>query len=82
MGCIPSNNFFTLDDITEMVEANMRVIIYDRKIYDISHLDDFEHPAGNNLIEKNIGNDITYHMEFHSKRAKKNLTQNLIGYLI
>ena len=50
------------------------------RIYDISHI--IEHPVGMELIEKNIGKDITNHMKFHSKKTIKQLKQNFIGYLV
>jgi cytochrome b involved in lipid metabolism len=60
---------------------NIKYVIYKDRIYDIKHLLDFDHPAGFSLIENNIGNDITKHMMYHSKKAKQLLKKHLIGYL-
>lgn len=57
-------------------------IIYNNKVYDItSFLKNNKHPPGNNPIIKNLGCDITYDINFHSKNAKKLLKKYKIGYL-
>jgi cytochrome b involved in lipid metabolism len=81
MGCFPSKNYYTWNDINEMKIVGLKIVVYKKKIYNITYLSDFEHPAGEHLITSNIGKDITKHMNFHSKNAVKMITQDFIGYL-
>lgn len=82
MGCYTSKLKYNIEDINNMVKLNCKIVIYEGKIYDISHLYSIDHPGGFILIEKNIGKDITEHINFHSKKVKKMVTKKFVGYLI
>ena len=81
MGSFSSKKYYSQGDLDEMFHMNMKFVIYKNRIYDITHLLEMDHPGGIGLIENNIGNDITYHMQFHSKKAKNLLKKDFIGYL-
>ena len=81
MGNFTSKKYYSEEDLYEMYHLNLKFVIYKDRIYDIKHILNIDHPGGIKLIENNIGNDITYHMQFHSKKAKKMLKKHLIGYL-
>ena len=79
MGSFTSKYYLTYDDIDEINSKGGKLVVYKNKVYDISHITN--HPAGYHLIEKNIGQDITQHMFFHSKNAKNKVKKHFIGYI-
>lgn len=79
MGSFTSKKIYTYEDFEIMLKNDLKLVIYKNKIYDIKHIE--YHPVGFKLIEQNIGKDITEHMFFHSKEAKKIVKKQFIGYI-
>ena len=78
MGSLTSKlEIYDEEDIREMLNFGFKIVIYKNIIYDIKHIE--EHPGGMDIIDENIGTDITYHMKFHSKKALKQLLKYPIG---
>lgn len=71
---------FTLDEIKKHNSKNDCWIIVKKKVYDITDFINI-HPIGYTPIIKKAGSDCTYDLSFHSKNARKILSQYLIGKL-
>jgi 4-hydroxysphinganine ceramide fatty acyl 2-hydroxylase len=66
----------------EVKKTGKRLVIYNKEVYDVGEfIDVVKHPGGNDLIEDNLGTDITEKMEEvqHSENAYKALKKYKIG---
>jgi 4-hydroxysphinganine ceramide fatty acyl 2-hydroxylase len=68
----------------EVKRTGRKLVIYDGAVYDVAEfLEYVKHPGGNNLIEEQLGTDITEKMEEaqHSPNAYRNLAKYKIGII-
>jgi 4-hydroxysphinganine ceramide fatty acyl 2-hydroxylase len=77
--------YANMNQVKEECEATgHRLVVYQNGVYDVSEfLEKVRHPGGNNLIEENIGTDITEKMQLvsHSINAYRILAKYKIGIL-
>lgn len=71
----------TVEELRTHNTANSAWVQVGNKVYDVTDLI-YEHPAGSRLILQNAGTDITYHVQFHSKKMMKLLKPRLIGRIV
>jgi len=63
----------------ENLEKQGKVILFiNNKVYDVTN---FNHPPGNDIIQKYKMTDAKYHYDFHSPHAKRIWNSYFIGYL-
>lgn len=73
----------TKKQVRKMCKDGRKLIIVDKKVYDVEeYINSWKHPAGSHILLKYIGYDCTYHLNFHSKNAKKMLKKYYIEDLV
>jgi cytochrome b involved in lipid metabolism len=73
---------FTLEEVQLHNTAESMYIIAGDRVYDVTSLID-NHPGGNGALFKRAGanGDCTIDYNFHSKKARKQWQERLVGYV-
>ena len=76
--------YSSIEQVKNEVKQGSKLIVHEGSVYDVSEfLKKSEHPGGNEFIENELGNEVSYVMkaQTHTEQAYRMLAQYKIGYI-